>query len=76
MSSVTMFPRALRSVTTVARSAQKTSAFNNSLNGYNRTYVTIAERVHRVTMFKMPKPEDQQRFLEQARKMAVDNQRV
>lgn len=45
-------------------------------NGQIRGYISVADRVHRVTMFKMPKAEDQQRFLEQCRKMAADNQRV
>ncbi|CAF3447400.1 unnamed protein product [Fusarium graminearum] len=44
-------------------------------NGQIRGYISVADRVHRVTMFKMPKAEDQQRFLEQCRKMAADNQR-
>ncbi|KAF4457980.1 stress responsive A B barrel domain [Fusarium albosuccineum] len=43
--------------------------------GHSRSYVAVADRVHRVTMFKMPKAEDQERFLAQCRKMAVDNQR-
>jgi hypothetical protein len=52
------------------------SVAKNGLNGHSRGYVSVADRVHRVTMFKMPKAEDQERFLEQCRKMAVDNQRV
>ncbi|WZH40752.1 Stress-response A/B barrel domain-containing protein [Fusarium acuminatum] len=51
------------------------SVAKNGLNGHSRGYVSVADRVHRVTMFKMPKAEDQERFLEQCRKMAVDNQR-
>ena len=36
----------------------------------------MADRIHRVTMFKMPKEEDRQRMLEQYRQMAKDNQKV
>lgn len=60
-------PRGLQPLTTVAK---------NGFNGHSRSYVSVANRVHRVTMFKMPKAEDQKKFLEQCRKMAVDNQRV
>lgn len=52
------------------------SVAKKGFNGYSRSYVSVAERVHRVTMFKMPKAEDQERFSEQCRKMAVNNQRV
>lgn len=36
----------------------------------------MADRIHRVTMFKMPKEEDRQRMMEQYRKMARDNRKV
>lgn len=36
----------------------------------------MADRIHRVTMFKMPKEEDRQRMLEQYRKMGKDNQKA
>ena len=36
----------------------------------------MADRIHRVTMFKMPKEEDRQRMLEQYRKLAKDNQKA
>lgn len=36
----------------------------------------MADRIHRVTMFKMPKEEDRQKMLEQYRKLAKDNQKV
>ncbi|KAL6858124.1 hypothetical protein ACO1O0_005576 [Amphichorda felina] len=36
----------------------------------------MADRIHRVTMFKMPKEEDRQRMLEQYRQMAKDNQKA
>ncbi|MCJ1396726.1 hypothetical protein MMC18_009618 [Xylographa bjoerkii] len=58
--------RGLQPLTTVAK---------NGFNGHSRSFVSVANRVHRVTMFKMPKAEDQKKFLEQCRKMAVDNQR-
>ena len=52
------------------------TAAKDGFNGHSRSYVSVSDRVHRVTMFKMPKAEDQQRFLAQCRKMAADNQRV
>lgn len=71
-----MLPRGLRSaITTLTNSAAAANTIKG-LTGYPRGYATMADRVHRVTMFKMPKAEDQQRMLEQYRKMAADNQRV
>ncbi|KAI0197922.1 hypothetical protein F4808DRAFT_437554 [Astrocystis sublimbata] len=66
MFALTRPSRGLQPLATVAK---------NGLNVHSRSYVSVADRVHRVTMFKMPKAEDQKRFLEQCRKMAVDNQR-
>lgn len=53
-----------------------TTVAKDGFNGHSRSYIGVSDRVHRVTMFKMPKAEDQQRFLAQCRQMAVDNQRV
>ena len=36
----------------------------------------MAERVHRVTMFKMPKEDDRAKMLEQYKVMAAENKRV
>jgi hypothetical protein len=36
----------------------------------------MADRVHRITMFKMPREEDQQRMLVQYREMAANNRKV
>ena len=74
--SLPMFTGRLRSLTPSARAVNDSVLNKNGSNGCRRSYVTIAERIHRVTMFKMPKAEDQQRFLKQARKMAATNQRV
>lgn len=71
-----MFTSRLRSLTPVARAVNDSVPYNYGFDGCRRSYVTVADRIHRVTMFKMPKVEDQQRFLKQARKMAATNQRV
>lgn len=43
---------------------------------YSNASAAMADRIHRVTMFKMPKEEDRQRMLEQYRQMAKDNQKA
>ena len=67
MFTLTRSHRGLQQLGTVAK---------HGLKVHSRSYVSVADRVHRVTMFKMPKTEDQQRFLAQCQKMAADNRRV
>ncbi|CAG9940874.1 hypothetical protein V2G26_016999 [Clonostachys chloroleuca] len=53
-----------------------TSTFQRQARSYSKTAAAaMADRVHRVTMFKMPKEEDRKRMLEAYNALAKNNQK-
>lgn len=43
---------------------------------YSTATVTMADRIHRITMFKLPNPEHQEAMIEQYKALKDNNQKV